>query len=121
MVALFSVIIEELFIIEELVIIDDLKRKEYEKLLLVKVKSCIAAHTLSKEVSDILQEIFGPVVSKNKNVQKLRQAGDVHKLFFPLVEKNKIDRSSKGYKTNDDFVIVPSTEKVILNIVCLYH
>lgn len=100
------------------IIVEELKTDGNAELLLLEVKTFLQSITLTKEISEILNGVFGPVSCslKTPNVQKFRAHTGVCKLFLPLVTRNTPARNKQKPKALDDFVIVPPpTEKVILN------
>lgn len=96
------------------IIVEELKEEGNADLLLEDMKNTLKEMTLSKEVSEILNDVFGTMNSsaKKPNVQKLRQNPNVSKIFSSLVVRTTPTRTKQKPKFFDDFVVVPPSEKV---------
>ncbi|XP_057374460.1 telomere-associated protein RIF1-like [Daphnia carinata] len=93
--------------------VDELKVEKELDLFMGAVKSCFPVNTLSKEVTEILNGIFGPpsAAVKAPNVQKLRKHNNICKIFAPLIQRNLLTKNKQKSKPLDDFVVIQTPEK----------
>ncbi|KAI9556357.1 hypothetical protein GHT06_018931 [Daphnia sinensis] len=95
------------------VFVDELKVEKEFDLFMGAVKSSFPVNTLSKEVMEILNGVFGPASAavKAPNVQKLRKHNNICKVFAPLIQRNLLTKNRQKSKPSDDFVVIQTPEK----------
>ncbi|KAK4023666.1 hypothetical protein OUZ56_009065 [Daphnia magna] len=95
------------------VFVDELKVEKESDLFMGAVKSCFQVNTLSKEVTEILNRVFGSASAavKAPNVQKLRKHNNICKIFSPLIQRNLLTKNKQKSKSLDDFVVIQTPEK----------
>lgn len=96
------------------VFVDELKIEKECDLFVAAVKSSFIVDSLSKEVTEILNAVFGPAITamKTTNVQKLRKHSNVCKMFSPLIQRSLLTKNRQKSKSVDDFVVIQTPEKV---------
>ena len=101
---------------------DEELKAEAAQPLLLDMKTSLELNLLPQPVAETLQSVFGATsnVPKSKNTTKMRLSSNICKMFKSVLPKSTPKLKSKS-KSEDDFVIIPATPKVISIISVHFH